>query len=122
MGAPRGYVRYVERSVARGRTGLTTVVEEELEDDETLVESSAGKIDAAVANDRKEVYTSIPESGVKEVLWHRGLESWEVRIEAHGYKMLGGYFKPQDGSDEARDRALIAAMERRQILLETPPS
>jgi len=143
---PRGYTSYVEQCAARGRTSAKAASSDGIGDEESTVHKVNPEVedsthetipsdtnlliqsleqpdrDGSEQVDEEPQFLPEPASGVQGVLWHRGMESWEVRVEAHGYKLLGGYFKPRDNTAAAIEQALAAALEQRRMMLESPPS
>lgn len=134
---PRGYARYIERCATKGRARALAAPGKDADDeDEEVVDELKAQAQIKTTSSSQETsdepspstigqkdgaLVGEPESGAAGVIWHRGLESWEVRVDAHGYKMLGGYFKPKDDTPAALECALEAAIERQRFMVENPP-
>lgn len=111
----RGYVRYIEESLGRSRDPPRPPT--------PSMEASEEKSDAFHPNEGAELLqklaaesTKEPQSGMPGVTWHRGVEGWEVRIEVAGQQILGGYFRPMNGSDQEMEHARLAAHNCRRSL------
>lgn len=119
----RGYMRYVEQCLERARRAPALAWK--------ATQSSAGTLTtAAEAKTARAESTSVQQQPTERqlaarpsleapaaperyrgVAWHRGMEGWEVRLEAQGRRVLGGYFVPRDDSAEEVERARLAAVE-----------
>ncbi|CAE8603446.1 unnamed protein product, partial [Polarella glacialis] len=103
----RGYVRYVEQCLERGRRPPRVVAAEE-----AAPESSVNPLEmpSIVVTTSQAKDIDLPKSGISGVQWHAGMEGWEVKLDVRGRKVLGGYFKPRGYSDEAKEEAREEAL------------
>jgi len=101
----RGFIRHVEQCLEKARRPP-----------EALPEAVPAPSQAALDSQSELSLPQVPSSGADGVLWHNGLEGWEVKIEIGGRQMLGGYFKPKGTSEEAVHAALEEAIQCRKAL------
>jgi len=122
---PRGFFKYVEQCLGRSRGELPVPGVSPGAPTETNSTPTANGIGtaASVALTTTQPSSQAPEhwaaEGSKGVTWHKGMEGWEVRVEAGGRSILGGYFLPQEESDEEIERARLAAVEHHHYLQQT---
>merc|ERR1712107_786576 len=99
----RGYIRYVEQSLERGRRPM-------------VKEASASSAPVDLQFDNEDdnqphhvaPRADVPQSPADGVHWHDGVQAWEVKLEVGGRHILGGYFKPQQtDSPEALESARL---------------
>merc|ERR1712032_464292 len=87
-------------------------------EDESRTSTASLKIEDEMLHVPDSVEDAEPRSNMPGVVWHRGLESWEVRVDFKGHRCLHGYIKPRDDSSEEIDRARVIA-ETRLLELES---
>jgi len=127
---PRGFFQYVEQCLGRSRgelpvPGVSPGAPTEYQETLTLETNStpmakgidtAASVALTITQPSSQAPERPPTEGSKGVTWHKGMEGWEVRVEARGRSILGGYFLPQDESDEEIERARLAAVEHHHYL------
>jgi len=127
---PRGFFQYVEQCLGRSRgelpvsgvsRGAPTRYQETLAGETKSTPTASGSdapVSVALTTAQPSALASEQPSTKesKGVVWHKGMEGWEVRVEARGRRILGGYFLPQEENDEEVERARLAAVEHHQYL------
>eukprot|EP00929_Paragymnodinium_shiwhaense_P062821 TRINITY_DN31380_c0_g1_i1.p1 TRINITY_DN31380_c0_g1~~TRINITY_DN31380_c0_g1_i1.p1 ORF type:complete len:732 (+),score=212.20 TRINITY_DN31380_c0_g1_i1:99-2294(+) len=113
------FKRYLEQSMRRGRSSLGK--EAELVDSkkgagelaETRLEREVSPgVAAEVQKVIEEAAAAVPQSELTGVRWHKGLQSWEVRVENKGHMAVDSYIRPRNLSKEEIDRARHEAEQR----------
>lgn len=118
---PRGFIQYVEEKVRKDRTAEQGAAAdaaaedaasapaprpEEMAQPVALVETQPG--------DESEVAVRRRASGVQ---WHEGVGGWEVRVEVGGRRVLGGYFRPANGTGVDLENARLDAEKCHERLI-----
>jgi len=112
---PRGFFQYVEQCLGRSRGELPVPGAPTPGAPTQEQGTSAAKTTLTPTADIA-VPEQLPTERCKGVTWHKGMEGWEVRVEARGRSILGGYFLPEEETDEAVERARLDAVEHHQHL------
>eukprot|EP00931_Biecheleriopsis_adriatica_P008691 TRINITY_DN109839_c0_g1_i1.p1 TRINITY_DN109839_c0_g1~~TRINITY_DN109839_c0_g1_i1.p1 ORF type:complete len:723 (-),score=187.39 TRINITY_DN109839_c0_g1_i1:49-2184(-) len=104
----RGYIRYVEQCLERGRRPPRRTSQEPVR-----LQGEA----SPPAPEQSQEAPEVSQADTKGVSWHSGVEGWEVKVEVGGRQVLGGYFKPTDSSLEALEAAHMQALDYHEDLV-----
>eukprot|EP00933_Yihiella_yeosuensis_P023528 TRINITY_DN18334_c0_g1_i1.p1 TRINITY_DN18334_c0_g1~~TRINITY_DN18334_c0_g1_i1.p1 ORF type:complete len:742 (+),score=168.45 TRINITY_DN18334_c0_g1_i1:25-2226(+) len=107
----RGYIRYVEQCLERDRNPSSLAIVSETETQAISKKEVASAASSDLVNAE-----GLPQSGIKGVTWHSGVEGWEVKLEVRGQHVLGGYFKASPKDPNSMDIALAQAARCREEL------
>lgn len=108
----RGFVQYVERSVAL--IGQKRPAGDSVEDaapEATAPEVADSGFDVTIFEE-----APMSRKSAGSVKWHTGLEAWEVRVESKGKRVVHGFFRPHDATAAGREAARLQAEGRLEAL------